>query len=64
VETIRGLPADFDDTHSRYIEAAVNGIVIGCLYLPRGNPAPGPKYDYKLRWFERLMKRAHDWLGS
>jgi exodeoxyribonuclease-3 len=39
--------------HSRYIEATVNGIVIGCLYLPNGNPAPGPKFDYKLRWLDR-----------
>lgn len=53
-ETRRGLPGDPDDTHSRYIEAAVNGILIGGLYLPNGNPRPGPKFDYKLRWFERL----------
>ena len=43
--------------HSRYIEAAVDGVLIGCLYLPNGNPAPGPKFDYKLRWFERLAGR-------
>jgi exodeoxyribonuclease-3 len=55
VETRRGLPGDPDDTHSRYIEAAVNGVLIGCLYLPNGNPVPGPKFDYKLRWMERLM---------
>ena len=48
-ETRRGLPGDPDDTHSRYIEAAVNGILIGGLYLPNGNPKPGPKFDYKLR---------------
>ena len=53
VETRRGLPGDPDDTHSRYIEAAIDGVLIGCLYLPNGNPAPGPKFDYKLRWFER-----------
>jgi exodeoxyribonuclease-3 len=53
-ETRRGLPGDPDDTHSRYIEAAVSGLLIGCLYLPNGNPAPGPKFDYKLPWFERL----------
>lgn len=46
--TRRGLPADPDDTHSRYIEAAVDGLLIGCLYLPNGNPAPGPKYDTRL----------------
>lgn len=57
-ETRRGLPGDPDDMHSRYIEARVNGIVIGCLYLPNGNPAPGPKFDYKLRWFERLKTHA------
>jgi len=52
------LPGDPDDTHSRYIEAAVQGVLIGCLYLPNGNPAPGPKFDYKLRWFARLIERA------
>lgn len=57
-ETQRGLPGDPDDTHSRYIEAEVNGITIGCLYLPNGNPAPGPKFDYKLRWFERFTQHA------
>jgi Endonuclease/Exonuclease/phosphatase family len=46
VETGRGLPGDPDDTHSRYIEAAIGGIIVGCLYLPNGNPAPGPKFDY------------------
>jgi exodeoxyribonuclease-3 len=57
-ELQRGLPGDPDDTHSRYIEAMVNGIVIGCLYLPNGNPAPGPKFDYKMRWFERFAEHA------
>src|SRR6516165_1506914 len=57
-ETRRGLPGDPDDTHSRYIEAVVGGITVGCLYLPNGNPAPGPKFDYKLRWFERLGAHA------
>lgn len=50
----RVLPGDPDDSHSRYIEALVDGIQIGCLYLPNGNPTPGPKFEYKLRWFERL----------
>ena len=50
----RVLPGDPEDEHSRYIEAMVNGIHVACLYLPNGNPAPGPKFDYKLRWFERL----------
>lgn len=54
----RGLPGDDDDLQSRYLEAMVGGLVIGCLYLPNGNPAPGPKFDYKLRWFERLTARA------
>jgi exodeoxyribonuclease-3 len=57
-ELRRGLPGDPDDEHSRYIEAVVNGVIIGCLYLPNGNPAPGPKFDYKLRWFERLTIHA------
>lgn len=52
------LPGDDEDLHSRYIEAEVNNIVIGCLYLPNGNPAPGPKFDYKLQWFDRLIKHA------
>ncbi|MBW9080639.1 exodeoxyribonuclease III [Rhizobium pusense] len=58
LETRRGLPGDPDDSHSRYIEAAVDGMIVGCLYLPNGNPAPGPKFDYKLRWFERLHSYA------
>jgi exodeoxyribonuclease III len=60
----KGLPGDPDDTHSRYIEAAVNGLLIGCLYLPNGNPQPGPKFDYKLKWFERLHKHAEKLLDS
>jgi exodeoxyribonuclease-3 len=57
VETRRGLPGDPEDAHSRYIEATVRGILVGCLYLPNGDPAPGPKFDYKLGWFERLVFR-------
>jgi exodeoxyribonuclease III len=57
-ETRRGLPGGDADTHSRYIEAAVNGLLVGCLYLPNGNPQPGPKFDYKLEWFERLIAYA------
>ena len=57
-EILRGLPGDPTDEQSRYLEAAVNGILVACLYLPNGNPAPGPKFDYKLRWFARLQKRA------
>ena len=63
-ETRRGLPGDPDDTHSRYIEASVNDIIIGCLYLPNGNPAPGPKLEYKMRWFERLTEHAAELLAS
>jgi exodeoxyribonuclease III len=58
VELRRGLPGDPDDTHSRYIEARVKGLIVGCLYLPNGNPQPGPKFDYKLAWFERLIAHA------
>ena len=53
-ETRRGLPGDPDDAQSRYIEAAINGVLIAGLYLPNGNPRPGPKFDFKLRWFDRL----------
>ncbi|MDB5384127.1 MAG: exodeoxyribonuclease [Rhodospirillales bacterium] len=60
LETRRGLPGGEDDDQSRYIEAVVDGIVIGCLYLPNGNPAPGPKFDYKLKWFERLAAYAEE----
>ncbi len=56
-EVRRGLPGNEEDDQSRYIEAIVNGVLIGCLYLPNGNPAPGPKFDYKLGWFDRF--RAH-----
>ncbi len=61
-ETRPGLPGDPDDSRSRYIEAAIDGIVVGCLYLPNGNPAPGPKFDDKLRWFERLHAYADELL--
>ena len=63
-ETRRGLPGDPDDAHSRYIEAAVDGVLIGCLYLPNGNPAPGPRFDYKLRWFDRLATHAAELLAT
>jgi exodeoxyribonuclease-3 len=64
VETRRGLPGDPEDSHSRYIEAAVNGILIGGLYLPNGNPRPGPKFDYKLAWFERLIAHAAELMAT
>jgi exodeoxyribonuclease III len=56
--TRAALPGDPDDTQSRYIEAAVGGVLIACIYLPNGNPQPGPKFDYKLAWFERLIAHA------
>jgi exodeoxyribonuclease III len=58
VEIRRALPGDADDVHSRYIEATVHGLIIGCLYLPNGNPTPGPKFDYKLSWLARLLVHA------
>lgn len=63
-EIRRALPGDPDDNHSRYIEANINGIIIGCLYLPNGNPAPGPKLDYKLAWFKRLAAHAQNLLDQ
>ncbi|HWE78588.1 MAG TPA: exodeoxyribonuclease III, partial [Pseudolabrys sp.] len=56
--TRRALPGDPSDRQSRYIEAAVSGILIGCLYAPNGNPQPGPKFDYKLAWLARLGRHA------
>ena len=64
VEIKRGLPGDPDDAHSRYLEASVGPLIVGCLYLPNGNPAPGPKFDYKLRWFERLIARAAELIAG
>ncbi len=58
VVTRRELPGDPGDAQSRYIEAAVGGVLIGCLYLPNGNPQPGPKFDYKLAWMARLNAHA------
>ncbi len=60
IETRRGLPGDPADLNSRYIEAAVDGVLIGGLYLPNGNPRPGPKFDYKLAWIDRLIEHATD----
>ncbi|MFA6113265.1 MAG: exodeoxyribonuclease III [Sphingomonas sp.] len=64
VETRRALPGDPDAQQSRYIEAAVNGVLIAGLYLPNGNPRPGPKFDYKLAWFERLIAHAAELLAT
>jgi exodeoxyribonuclease-3 len=63
-EAHRGLPGDPTDEQSRYIEAIVNGVRVVCLYLPNGNPAPGPKFDYKLAWFERFIDRAAELMAS
>ncbi|MBA3677579.1 MAG: exodeoxyribonuclease III [Sphingosinicella sp.] len=59
-----GLPGDPDDTHSRYIEAEVGGVIVGSIYLPNGNPQPGPKFDYKLAWMDRLREHAARLLES
>lgn len=58
IESRRGLPGDRGDDQSRYLEAAAHGVLIGGLYLPNGNPQPGPKFDYKLKWMQRLHKHA------
>ncbi|MBV8782655.1 MAG: exodeoxyribonuclease III [Gammaproteobacteria bacterium] len=63
-EVRRALPGDPEDLHSRYIEAHVGELTIGCLYLPNGNPAPGPKYEYKLRWVARLIEHARELIGK
>ena len=63
-ELRRVLPGDPDDMHSRYIEAIVDNMVIGCLYLPNGNPYPGTKFDYKLKWFKRLSTHSKKLLAQ
>ncbi len=64
IELRRALPGDPEDVNSRYIEATVADVLIGCLYLPNGNPAPGPKFDYKLKWLERLINHASQLVAS
>jgi exodeoxyribonuclease-3 len=64
LEIRRGLPGNEKDTHSRYLEAAAHGVIVGCLYLPNGNPQPGPKFDYKLAWFEKLIAHAESLYAS
>jgi len=64
IERCRALPGDPEDLHSRYIEALVGDVVVGCLYLPNGNPAPGPRFDYKLGWFDRLIRHSTELLGE
>ena len=63
-EIRRRLPGDAADTQARYLEAAVHGVIVGCLYAPNGNPQPGPKFDYKLAWLERLIVHAADLYAS
>ena len=58
IEIRRRLPGDDADTQARYVEAAIEGVIVASLYLPNGNPVPGPKFDYKIAWFERLRKHA------
>ncbi|WP_031527847.1 exodeoxyribonuclease III [Dyadobacter crusticola] len=62
-EVRRQLPGEEEDPHSRYLEAIIENMLIGCLYLPNGNPAPGPKFDYKLRWFNNLIAHAAELLA-
>ena len=64
IETRRGLPDNMEDDHSRYIEAAVGGVLIACLYAPNGNPTPGPKFDYKLAWYQRFLSHARALLDT
>jgi exodeoxyribonuclease-3 len=64
VEVRRGLPGDPDDLHARYLEATVDGVLVASLYLPNGNPQPGPKFDYKLAWFRRLHAHARTLLDQ
>ncbi|WMT88880.1 exodeoxyribonuclease III [Pelagibacterium sp. 26DY04] len=64
VVTRTALPGDAEDTQARYIEAAVQGVLIGTLYAPNGNPRPGPKFDYKLAWTRRLLDHAADLMAT
>ncbi|MBX5896556.1 exodeoxyribonuclease III [Pseudomonas aeruginosa] len=64
LEVRRGLPGNASDPHSRYLEAAVDGLLVASLYLPNGNPQPGPKFDYKLAWFEHLIRHAAELMES
>jgi exodeoxyribonuclease III len=64
IETRRALPGDDDDLSSRYLEAAVDGVLIGCLYVPNGNPVKSEKFCFKLSWFERLIGHAAELLAT
>lgn len=57
-ERQRGLGGEPEDDHSRYLEVEIDDLIVASIYLPNGNPRPGPKFDYKLRWFDRLKDRA------
>jgi exodeoxyribonuclease-3 len=63
-EIRRGLPGDDEDRQSRYLEAEIDGVIVASVYLPNGNPQPGPKFDYKLAWFERLIAHARALVGG
>ena len=62
--TRRALPGDSSDSESRYIEAAIDGVLVACLYAPNGNPQPGPRFSYKLRWLERLIAHGDELFGT
>ena len=64
IVTHRTLPGDASDTQSRYLEAAIDGILIACIYAPNGNPQPGPKFDYKLAWLDRLIAHARNLIDT
>jgi exodeoxyribonuclease III len=64
VLTRTSLPGNPNDHQARYIEAAVNGVLITSIYLPNGNPQPGPKFDFKLAWFERLITHASELIST
>ncbi len=64
IERQRGLEGEPEDEHSRYLECEIDGVIIASIYLPNGNPQPGPKFEYKLRWIERLSARARLLLGE
>ena len=61
-DVMSGLPGDAEDEQARYMEATIDGVRVATIYLPNGNPAPGPKFDYKLAWMERLNRRAEELL--
>jgi exodeoxyribonuclease III len=64
IQIRQSLPGDPSDKQARYIEAAVNGLILASIYLPNGNPQPGPKFDYKLSWFQRFNNHAKELLET